>query len=268
MKNGILLIFLLAGLIQGCSEYNRVVKSDDYMRKFELANELYERKQWLRCVTLYEQVYQRMPKTGQGEVSYYRLGKAYFTDKDYYMGGYYLNTFAEKFPASPKCEETTFLSAICSVKNSPEYSLDQQETELALNDLQLFINKYPYSELIDTCNIIMDGLRYKLEKKDYESIKLYSKTDTYKSAVVASETFLTDYPNSVFREEIYYILLRNGYFLAINSIENKKVERIEKAIERYHTFVAEFPQSSYKKDAEADFAKLEQELKNLTNTKQ
>lgn len=270
MKQAFFFILLTFGLIQGCSNYNSVVRSDNFERKFELANELYDRKQYARCIALYEQVYQRMPKTGQGEIAYYRVGKSYFAENDYYMAGYYFNSFAEKFPVSAKSEETMFLSALCAVKNSPAWSLDQNETELALNDLQMFINRYPGSVLIDTCNTIMDGLRFKLEKKDYENVKLYSKMENpdrpYKSAVVSAETFLANYPKSVFREEVYYLMVKNSYFLAINSIEVKKQERIEKSIERYLTFVTEFPQTSYRKEIDSYHRELESELNKLTIT--
>ena len=33
---------VIAGLLTSCSDYNQVVKSDDYGRKMELANESYE----------------------------------------------------------------------------------------------------------------------------------------------------------------------------------------------------------------------------------
>jgi outer membrane protein assembly factor BamD len=159
-----------------------------------------------------------------------------------------------------------FLSALCAVKNSPEYSLDQNETELALNDLQMFINRYPGSVLIDTCNVIMDGLRFKLEKKDFESVKLYAKMENYKSAATSAEVFIAQFPKSTFKEEAYYILVKNSYFLTINSIESKKIERIEKTIERYLNFVTEFPQTTYRKEIDSYHEKMKAELINLTKT--
>lgn len=267
MKHILILIAFVGAIASSCSSYNKVVKSDDYQRKFELANELYDKGQWLKSITLYEQVFQRVPKTAQGEISYYRIGKAYFTEKDYYMGGYYLATFAEKYPNSPKVEETMFLSSLCAVNNSPNYSLDQNETELALNDLQMFINRYPNSLLVDTCNIIMDKLRFKLEKKDFEAVKLYNKMENFKSALTTAKTFLEKYPKSTFREEAFFILVENSYLLAINSIDEKKKERIEETFERYRNFVAEFPQTSYLRTMENMMKKLEEENIRITNSK-
>ena len=73
-----------------------------------------------------------MPKTGEGELAYFRIGKAYYEDLDFSMAGYYLGAFSQRFPYSEKAQESLFLSAMCSVNNSPEQSLDQNDTELAI----------------------------------------------------------------------------------------------------------------------------------------
>lgn len=239
--------FLLILTLTSCSGYNKVVKSDDYQRKYQLADELYNSKQYDRSIALYEQVYQKFPKTGEGELAYYRMGKAYYFEKDYYMAGYYLGAFSQRFPYSANAEETLFLSAMCSVSNSPDFTLDQNDTELAINSLQQFIDKYPNSKLVDSCNHVMDRLRIKIQSKEYQSVKLYAKTENYRAAVTTAETFLADYPVSNNREEIAYLLVENSYLLTKNSIDSKKKERIDQTIKRYRNFVNEFPNSKYKK---------------------
>jgi outer membrane protein assembly factor BamD len=250
---------IAATTIVSCTGYNKVLKSDDYPAKFEMANQLYDDGQELRSITLYEQVYQRMPKTGEGELAYFRIGKAYYLGSDYYMAGYYLGQFSQRFASSPKAEEALFLSAMCSVQNSPEFSLDQNETDLAINDLQQFIDRFPASTLVDSCNSIIDGLRFKLEKKEFNSVKLYSKTENYRAAASAAVTFLSDYPMSQFNEEVSYLLVRNSYLLSKNSVESKKMERIDQTIERYRTFVASFPDSKYISAATSYYEEMELE---------
>ncbi len=247
MKYTRIILFALTGIIiVGCSGYNGVLKSDDYGAKFTMANELYDDGSEVRSIALYEQVYQRMPKSNEGEVSYFRIGKAYYIGGDFYMAGYYLGMFSQRYPDSPKAEEALFLSAMCGVHASPESSLDQNETELAINDLQQFIDRYPNSNLVDTSNRIIDKLRFKIEVKDFDAVKLYSKTYNYRAAVSSALTFKDDYPRSTFSEEASYILVENSYLLAKNSVNSKKIERIDQTIERYRTFVVEFPDSKYK----------------------
>ena len=78
-----ILVFILGLALVSCSGYNKVLKKDDYEKKFVLAGEMYDKKQYMKAVALYEQIYQRVPKTSQGEVAYYRLGKSYYAEKDY-----------------------------------------------------------------------------------------------------------------------------------------------------------------------------------------
>lgn len=145
---------------------------------------------------------------------------------------------------------------MCAVENSPEPSLDQSETELALNELQLFVNRYPQSSLVDTCNIVMDKLRFKLETKDVLNVRLYQRTENYRAATMAASSFLESYPISTYREEVAAILLRNSYLLTINSISTKLQERIEETRERYADFLAEFPESSYLREFDSYLGKL------------
>ena len=260
----VIFLFVLFLITTGCSDYNKVLKSDDYKRKFELANELYNDGAYARSIGLYEQVYQKSPKSGEGELAYFRIGKSYYYERDFYMAGYFLGMFPQRFPISPKAEESLFLSAMCSVNNSPEYVLDQKETEIAINDLQQFIDRYPNSMLIDSCNNIIDRLRFKIEKKSFESVELYAKTENYRATVSSAVTFMEDFPASIYLEEAEYLLVKNSYLLALNSTNDKKLERIEDTIERYRTFVFHFPKSKKKRELKiyADsMLKMEEELR-------
>ena len=264
MKNYTLFIFLVGtAIFSSCSSYNKILKSDDYGAKFDLANELYDGGKEVKSIGLYEQIYQRMPKTSEGELSYFRIGKAYYVGGDTYMAGYYLGMFSKRFSASPKAEEALFLSALCGVSESPEPSLDQDATELAINDLQQFIDRFPNSLLIDSCNNIIDRLRFKLEKKEYDAVKLYAKTESFRAAVSASITFLDDFPMSDYKEEINFILVENSYFLSLNSIDSKKIERIDNTIERYRTFAVEFSESKYQSAAKRYFDQIVKDKQNF-----
>lgn len=262
----ILSICVLIFVLSSCSSYNKVLKSDDYQAKFELANSLYDTEKYDRCIGLYEQVYQRFPKQAEGEVSYFRIGKAYYLGGDFYMGGYFLGEFTNRFPFSPKIEEATFLSAMCSVNNSPEPSLDQTATEVGINELQQFVDRFPESELVDSCNHIMDRLQFKLETKKYDAVKLYSKTENFRAAVTSSEEFLKSYPISKFKEEVAYLLVNNSYLLAENSIPAKKLERTVQTLERYRNFVNEFPNSNYKRSVVLISDMMEKEKQKLEST--
>lgn len=284
----LLLIGLLGASVTSCDGYNELIKSDNYEKKIAKADEYfvsgstpkvktrkrakriakkgeirlikYKTADLNRSVALYEQIYQQMPRGAEGEIAYFRIGKAYYLGQDFYMAGYYLGMFPQRFPFSAKGEEATFLSAMCSVNTSPTSQLDQADTELAIRDLQTFIDRYPQSELVDSCNNLIDNLRFKLEKKSYEAVMLYAKTENFNAAVVSAETFIEDYPLSTYKEEAHKIAVENSYLLAINSVDTKKESRIDETTERYNTFVGLFPESLYRKELSKKYEEL-QEMK-------
>lgn len=251
----LLLVFLTA-----CGGYNKVLRGDDYKEKQAMADKYYHEKEWARAAALYEQIYQRYSRSTIGEEAYFRLGKSTYKMGDYYMGPYYLKSFPDRFPGSKHSEEAAFLGAMCSVLISPKSSLDQTETKIALVDLQSFIDLYPTSDLIDSCNNIMDRLHEKLELKKYNNTMLYYNMENHRASVAAFDAFLDEYPNSKYKEQILHLLVKSQYLLGTNSIQSKKEERLAETIKRYRTFANTFPDSKWIKDAGNYKAKAEKAL--------
>lgn len=241
----IILFFALIQLTPSCSEYNKIVKDDDYDKKLMKAEELYNSGSYNRALVLYEQVYQRHPRDDKGETSYYKLGMTYYNLEDYYMSAYYLSNFVGKFPRSKRVEDAMYYSALSSVRNSPSPSLDQEDTEKAINDLQYFISRYPNSRRVDTCNQMMDDLRAKLEKKALLSVELYDRMQKYQAAVTAAESFLEEYPQTEHRLRIVMLMLENQSVLAEKSVFSKRKERLEKIMEIYEKHREELQMSKH-----------------------
>ncbi|NOQ73012.1 MAG: outer membrane protein assembly factor BamD [Crocinitomix sp.] len=240
-------LILTVFVMGSCSDYYKMVKENSKATPEEkkvAALEYYEKEDYVRAVTLLEQIIPFYKLTSEGAGLYFKYCMANYKLGDYYLSGYYFKRFIRQYPTSKNTEEALFLSSLCSVENSPQFSLDQTETYNALDQLQIFIDQYPNSSRIDTCNNIMDDLRAKLELKQFEYAQLYYQTENYKSAVVALEQTLVKYPESNYKEDIYYLLVKSNFELAINSVPTKKLERLNNTIKSYRNFVAAFPESS------------------------
>ena len=61
-----------------------------------------------------------------------------------------------------------------------------------------------------------------------------------------------------------YYLLKAKYLLGENSIEDKKRERLNNALDEYFTFTDAYPESKYRKEADRFFANTKK-LMNLTD---
>jgi outer membrane protein assembly factor BamD len=114
--------------------------------------------------------------------------------------------------------------------------------------MQLFINMYPVSDSIESCNLVIDELREKLEKKATEIAIQYYKTRKYKAAITSLENVMNDFPDSQNREQILYFMMKSYYFYAIYSVDDKQMERYQQAIELYNDIMYLFPDTKYQRE--------------------
>ncbi len=266
LKFLVISVFALV-LLTACTEYNKIMKSSDNEKKCEAALMYYEKKDYIKAVTILEEIIPFYKIDPRGENLYFTYCMANYELGDYYLSGYYFKKFVRQYPTSKHCEEALFLCAMCSVRNSPMYSLDQTETLNALDEIQIFIDIYPNSSRVDSCNKIMDDLRTKLELKQFEYAMMYYQTQHYKAAGVAFEATLEKFPETSHKEDILYYLVKSNFELAMNSIPAKKKERLDNTLKSYRRFVAEFPESKRLEEVESLKKRVEKSLE-LVGTEQ
>ncbi len=263
MKN-LLYIFLFAILFASCSEYQKALKSEDIDLKTKVAVQKYEAEKYTRAIRLLDQVSPVLKGKPNGEDVMYMLSQSYYKTKQYYLAAYQFESFAALYPKSKKMEEALFLSADSYSKLSPVYSLDQTDTDKAIQKLQSFINAYPNSTYINQANEIAQNLRLKSEKKAFEIAKQYNTIEDYKAAIKALDNFIADYPGTPFKEKALYYKFNASYQLAINSVNSKMQERLLAAKIAEEELLQFNPNTEYKNQAEQMLARIDTDLKKIT----
>lgn len=246
------LIFLLSALVflNACSEYQRVLKSADIDYKLEKAIEYYDKGKYNKAYPLLEELLAQFRGSTKAETVYYYYGKTLYAMEDYILAAYHFKNFYKTFPNSKYEDECAFLAAYCHYQESPSFSLDQSYTYKAINELQLYVNTHPSSIRVPECNLIMDELRTKLERKSFETARQYYRMELYQSAVVAFNNSLNDFPDSQYREEMLFLKLLSQFKLAEDSIDEKKHQRFKETLTAYNELMQFFPETEYKKRAE------------------
>lgn len=249
MRNISLGLILLL-VVSACSDYNKILKSTDYEFKYKKAVELYEDGEYAKAGTLFQELVNIYRGTSRADQIYYYYAKSMMGQRDYLMAKHYFSTLLKEFPGSDYAEEAQYMVGYTSYLLSPKPRLDQSVTHEAIESLKLYINLYPYSERVDEANRLIDELQDKLVYKSYLNAKLYYDFENFKAAVVAIDNSLKEYPDTQYREELKFMLLKSKYLLAMNSVEAKKETRLSGALDEYFAFVDEFPESVYKKEAD------------------
>lgn len=260
----IFIVLLTLGLF-ACNGFNKVLKSSDYELKFTKAIEYYNKGNYTQSLTLLEELIPVFKGTEKAEQVYYYYTYCHYYLGDYALAGFHFRTFYRAFNNSPHAEECAYMNAYCYYLSSPRYSLDQSDTKNAIQEMQNYVNEFPESKRIDTCNLLIDKLRGKLERKAYEIAKAYYFRSDWKASTPAFENFIKDFPESSHLEEVSFLIIKSWYLLAKNSIESKKPERLEKSMENYLKFVDLHPQSPYMKEAEGIYLECQRLKKQPVN---
>jgi outer membrane protein assembly factor BamD len=241
-------------IASSCGQYQKIVKSTDYEYKLKKAREYYDKKDFSKSTQLYAELVNIYRGTNRSDQVYYYLAKSNFGQHDFLMAGHYFRQLIKEFPRSSFAEESQYMIGYCYYMDSPEPRLDQKTTQDAIDALQLFMNIFPSSAKVAEANKLIDELREKLVYKSYMNGRLYYDLGDYRASVISLTNSLKEYPDSKYREELMFYLLKSKYLLGENSIEEKKRERLNAELDEYYTFVDEFPNSKYRKEADRFFA--------------
>lgn len=245
----IILVLLVTFVFCSCSDYQKALKSDDIELKLGEAIKEYNKGKYSKAIRLFEEVAPSYRGKPQAETLFYMFSQSYYKSKQYYLAGYQFESFASSYPKSEKVEEAYYLSAKSYAMLSPVYSLDQTDTFKAITKLQEFIDSYPNSQYLADANATLKVLTDKIEKKVYENAKLYNTISDYKSAIVALDNFLLDYPGSPFKADALYYKFDSAYQLAKKSVYSKMQERLLTAKLAYGLYIKVGTDEAQKKRA-------------------
>ena len=253
-------VLMLTFLLGSCGEYHKVLNKGKNTEKYQLAVDMYDKKDYKKAIALFEKIMGPYANKPQMERIQYMISDCYFQTENYTMASYYFSKFIVNYPESSKVQEAAYLSAKSYFLAAPKYSRDQEDTYKALTAYQNFIDKYPQSELIEEANKDYAELNRKLQFKDYEVARQYYHTERYKAAIQAFETFNEDHLGSEFKEETYYYSFLSAYELGMKSVLSKKEERISEALLSHRKFQKTFPESEKLKEVDQLGVKLQEEL--------
>jgi len=244
------ILVAFAVIIGGCkSSFEKLKASTDYAKKYQEAVKLYNKKQYSKALELFDDVAQRFRGRENTEDLFYYYAYTNYKLKDYTSARYQFKNFAENYQSDPRAEECRFMAAYCFYLDSPNFTLDQDNTTKAIDALQLFINLYPKSDRVVEAGKLIQDLRDKLEEKSYANANLYLTILDYQSAVIAFNNSLRDFPDTKYAEEMEYLIVKAQYLYAKNSNDFKQQERFNLTINYADQFAEKYPASKYLKDA-------------------
>jgi outer membrane protein assembly factor BamD len=261
------LLAVVAGLaVQGCDPCRKLAKSPDIALKDSAAYCYYDRKLFESAAVLFEELMNYHSNNPRGENMMFMFAQSRMRNGEFITGAAYFQFFIQKYPLSTLVEEATYNIGYCHYLLSNDYELDQRDTEKALEFFTLFQQVYTTSDRLPKVREMEAELKAKLAFKAFRQARLYLITEHYKSAVIALQQFMIEYPDSKYREEALFGVFKAQYLYAQKSVVEKQAERYREAEQYYLKFVDRFPSGAFSREAENVFDKLKRELLRVQGT--
>ncbi|MGM9753682.1 MAG: outer membrane protein assembly factor BamD [Candidatus Cryptobacteroides sp.] len=256
-KNFVIFAACALALAAGCkSQYEELLQSNNVQAKYDAAFEYFNSGKYSKAAQLFESLAMFTQGTEKDDTVNFYWALSNYNMRDYYSAESNLEHFLANYPASPFNEPAQFLRIDCLYRGTLRYELDQTPTYKAITA----INEYKLSHLnspnIAICDRMLEDLEERLDRKAFESAKLYYKMEDYKASRVALKNVLKEDANNIYREDILYYSAMSSYKYAYLSVAQKQKERYMVFIDDYLNFIEEFPESHYRKELDGLYAKV------------
>jgi outer membrane protein assembly factor BamD len=258
-----LTILLAAALLSSCSNFQKLMKSDDVDQRYAGALKYYEEKEYEKAGVLLGELLPLLKGRSEYEKANFLYAYTKYHQQLYLESSFHFIQFGSTFPKSQLVEEAAFMNVRSLANESPNEDLDQSNTAKALTAIQDFLRRYPNSQFKDEANTLYTELSSKVEFKAFDNAKLYYNLRYFQSAVIALGNFRRDYPSSKFSEEAAALRIDAQYSYAEQSIESKQKERYQEVVAFYQNFVDTYPNSKYLRTAEGFYDNARKALEKL-----
>lgn len=253
-------IAALAVMVSCKSQYEILLNSNDVEQKYEAAFDYYNQGKYSKAGSLFESLSVLTNGTEKDDTVKYYWGLSNYKFKDYYTAETNFEQFVEQYPRSPFASEARYLRLDCLYRSTLRYELDQSPTYKAITAISEYMIEYPSSPHMQICKDMLVELNERLDRKAYESARLYYKMEDYLASRVAFRNVLKDDSDNIYREDILYYIAMSSYKYAANSVPAKQKERYLTFVDDYFNFIGEIPESRYRKELDSVYQRAQRAL--------
>ena len=259
-RNLILALVAVSALASCKSQYEILLNSNDADAKYEAAFDYYNNGKYSKAASLFESLSVLTDGTERDDTVKYYWGLSNYKFRDYYTAETNFDQFIQSYPRSPFTSEARYLRLDCLYRQTLRYELDQAPTYTAINAISEYIMEFPSTTHMQECRDMLLELNERLDRKAYESAKLYYKMEDYLASRVAFGNVLKEDSDNIYREDILYYIAMSSYKYAHQSIPSKQKERYLAFVDDYLNFIGEIPESHYRKELDSVYYRAQKAL--------
>lgn len=253
MRNLKIFLAISCGVIlfTACGSGGRIAY-DSPQEAFGKGRALYEEGKYDQAVTYFQGVFS-FGRTHQwaADAQLY-LARAYRENDEHLLAANEYERFTKIYRADPRIAQVNFEWAETYFMMSPAPALDQSDTKRAIQEFQLFMERFPNDPLVEQAQEKIVELRTKLAEKQFATGRLYERRELFEAAALSYEAVFDLYPDTPWAQPALVRAMDMYIAFSDQSIRSRQAERLQAAIKNYDRLIQIFDDpGEYHKEAEA-----------------
>lgn len=147
--------------------------------------------------------------------------------------------FLAYYPTSPRADYAQYSLAMTHFNTMRSPGRDQTETEAAIRELTIFVERFPDSDLIEEARTRLREARDRLSESEFRVGLHYHRVRWYPGAIARFRELLENDPEYTRRDEVYFYLAESY----------RRADNRDQAVAYYERLLTEFDSSEYLEDA-------------------
>ena len=185
------------------------------------------------------------------------LARAYRANEEYLLAANEYTRFTQIYRSDPRIPDAEYELAMTYYDRSPMYRLDQTDTERAIVQFRLFIERYASNPLVQDAQDRITELRSKLARKQIHTAELYERREYFNAAAVSYEAAFDKYYDTEYADDALLGATKAYFELARGGVRELQAERLDLAESNYDRLIQIFPDSPLIKEAEAVYTEMQ-----------
>jgi outer membrane protein assembly factor BamD len=221
-----LLLVISLLFLYGCSAFKQNNLSNS--EKFNLGMNYYSKEKFQKAKDKFELLVQNEQGTNLGLESTFYLAKTLFELKEYDEASYNFNYYSMFSKDIENVELAQFMKCRCAYETTLPYNKDQSNSLFAISIIQEYLDNFPYSKYKEDSYGMIQKLRNRISKKNYEAGRLYLKMKKFESAffyfdIILTEFYDTEYYDKALVSYIFSYIVMGDYDRANNYFIDNKI---------------------------------------------
>ncbi|MGQ9705810.1 MAG: outer membrane protein assembly factor BamD [bacterium] len=232
----IMLLSIIMSFIVSCGGKKLTVRYDMTAEaSYEEGLKLYNQGDYKNAIEYFLNVITFNPSSHVSDDAQFYIAMSFFKMNKYEDAIAEFELLISNYGRSEYVDDAYYYIGLSYLQLSPPYYLDQELTNKAIENFNMVIQNFEYSNVISEAKEALSRARNKLAEKQFNILKFYMGRREYKSVIIYSGIMKSEYFDTIWVDDAIYI----------GALAMFKLGQYNEARDEINRFIERYPNSNY-----------------------